>query len=146
MINEKDIKIDVMRARGPGGQHVNKTESAVRATHLPTGLTAQCQETRSQLQNRLIALEVLYARIYDHDKQIKLKEKMKIKKELKGHGDRNEKIRTYNFPQDRITDHRYDFTMHGMDNMMKGLIFQKFVERAEEFNREQAVNQLINDS
>ena len=135
-----------MRARGPGGQHVNKTESAVRATHMPTGLETRCQETRSQLDNRVIALEILYARVYDHFKRIKMLEDKKIRKELKGHGDRSEKIRTYNFPQDRITDHRYDLTLHGIDNMIKGLLLDQFVDAAENYYRKKIIDDLINSS
>ncbi|OMJ65630.1 hypothetical protein SteCoe_37878 [Stentor coeruleus] len=142
-INEKDIKIDVMRARGPGGQHVNKTESAVRVTHLPTGLVAQCQDSRSQVQNRESALEVLYARVYDQDKIKKMQELSKTKKLIKGSGDRSEKIRTYNFPQDRITDHRFDLTAHGIQEMMRGLLLKKFVDTAQQYARKKAIDNLL---
>ena len=133
-----------MRAQGPGGQHVNKTESAVRATHMPTGLTAQCQDTRSQLKNRELALQVLYARVYDMEKIKKMVEMAQTKRSLKGTGDRSEKIRTYNWPQDRITDHRFEFTVHGIDAMMKGLILHKFIETARKNNRQKAIDEIMN--
>jgi peptide chain release factor 1 len=112
---------------------------------MPTGLETRCQETRSQLQNREIALEILYARVYDHFKRIKQQEDTKVRRQLKGTGDRSEKIRTYNFPQDRITDHRFEMTLHGMDNMMKGLLLDQFVETAENFHRRQLIDDLMNE-
>ena len=133
-----------MRARGPGGQHVNKTESAVRATHLPTGLTAQCQDTRSQIDNKASALEVLMARVYDMEKNKRMQARMQTKKNIKGTGDRSEKIRTYNYPQNRITDHRFDITLHGIDEMMKGITLHKFIEAAKNDARKKAIDELLN--
>lgn len=140
---DKDIKIEVMRARGPGGQHVNKTESAVRMTHIPTGITAQCQDTRSQINNRALALEVLLARVYDLENTKQMQIKQASKKKIKGSGDRSEKIRTYNYPQDRISDHRFELTVHGIAEMMKGLSLDKFIEAAQQDVRTRAINELL---
>ena len=132
-----------MRARGPGGQHVNKTESAVRVTHVPSGITAQCQDTRSQLDNRELAMQVLLARVYDQEKNRLVLERNAAKKKLKGTGDRSEKIRTYNFPQNRITDHRFDLTINGIEDMLKGYLLGKFIESAKRKDREKAIEELI---
>jgi peptide chain release factor 1 len=107
-IRREDLKIDVYRASGAGGQHVNRTESAVRITHLPTGVVSECQEGRSQIQNREIALQRLYNRIYEAQKAAHESEQRNQRRSLVGTGDRSDKIRTYNFPQNRVTDHRLE--------------------------------------
>lgn len=119
-IPEKDIRIDLFCAGGAGGQHVNKTESAVRMTHLPTGLVAVCQDERSQIRNREKCFATLKARILDH---LRREEEAKIGADrltLRGSGDRSEKIRTYNFPQNRLTDHRVGLTLYALDRVIDG--------------------------
>ena len=118
-INMDDLIIDTHRASGAGGQHVNKTDSAVRITHVPTGITVNCQDGRSQLQNREQALKIITARVYDEYKR-KEEEKGEFRKSQIGTGDRSEKIRTYNYPQNRITDHRINFTLQQLDRVMEG--------------------------
>ncbi|MDD5449956.1 MAG: peptide chain release factor 1 [Candidatus Omnitrophica bacterium] len=119
-IKPEDLKIDVFRAGGKGGQHVNKTESAVRITHLPTGFVVSCQDERSQHKNKEKALRVLRARIYDLTKMEQEKKTAKDRKQQVGTGDRSEKIRTYNFPDRRVTDHRIGLTLHGLENILEG--------------------------
>ncbi len=119
-IDPKDLKIDVYRSSGPGGQSVNTTDSAVRMTHFPTGIVVVCQDERSQLKNRAKAMRVLRARIKDKMDQENLEKTSKDRKAQIGTGDRSEKIRTYNFPDHRVTDHRIGFTTHQLDNAMDG--------------------------
>ncbi len=119
-IEEKDLKIDTYRASGAGGQHVNKTESCIRMTHLPTGIVVTCQDERSQIKNREKALKVLKSRLYDFYNSEYRKEYDENRKSQIGTGDRSERIRTYNFPQGRITDHRIGFTLHSLDNFLSG--------------------------
>lgn len=119
-INMDDLIIDTHRASGAGGQHVNKTDSAVRITHVPTGITVNCQDGRSQLQNREQALKIIAARVYDEYKRKEEEEKGEFRKSQIGTGDRSEKIRTYNYPQNRITDHRINFTLQQLDRVMEG--------------------------
>ena len=121
-IPEKDIRIDLFFAGGAGGQHVNKTESAVRRTHLPTGLVAQCQDERSQQRNREKCLATLKARILDHRRREAEAKAGADRLSLRGSGDRSERIRTYNFPQNRLTDHRIDLTLYSLDHIMEGEI------------------------
>ncbi|HQG97474.1 MAG TPA: peptide chain release factor-like protein, partial [Thermotogota bacterium] len=119
-ISPEDIKIDVYRASGAGGQHVNRTESAVRITHLPTGIVVTCQNERSQHQNKLQALDVLKAKLYEirmSEEQQKLSQK---RKHFIGTGNRNEKIRTYNYPQSRLTDHRVNYTSYQLQAFLDG--------------------------
>ncbi len=119
-IKDVDLKIDFYRASGPGGQNVNKTSSAVRITHIPTGIVVQCQDDSSQHKNRASAMRHLRARIFEQ-KQNELKaERDAVRKSQVGSGDRSQRIRTYNFPQDRITDHRINKTMHGMEKFLAG--------------------------
>lgn len=119
-INEKDLKIDVMRAGGPGGQCVNTTDSAVRITHLPTGIVVIQQDEKSQLKNKNKALRVLRARLYEMEEQKKAKERSDARKSMVGSGDRSERIRTYNFPQNRVTDHRINLTSYNLDGVLNG--------------------------
>ncbi|NLM04912.1 MAG: peptide chain release factor 1 [Clostridiales bacterium] len=119
-INENDLRIDVFRASGAGGQHVNMTDSAVRITHIPTGIVASCQDEKSQHKNKEKALKILKARILDQAIQEQNAEIAEERKSQVGSGDRSERIRTYNFPQGRITDHRINMTIHKLDSFLDG--------------------------
>ncbi len=119
-IDEKDLRIDVFRASGSGGQHVNKTESAVRITHLPTGLAVAQQTEKSQHKNKAQAMKLLKARLYDIERERTDKARATERKELIGSGDRSERIRTYNFPQGRVTDHRINLTLYNLDKILAG--------------------------
>lgn len=119
-IEEKDLRIDVFRSSGPGGQSVNTTDSAVRVTHLPTGLVVQCQDQKSQLQNKIKALEILRSRLLDRLVAEQEAARARERRAQVGTGDRSAKIRTYNFPQNRVTDHRIHYTVHSLTEVMDG--------------------------
>ena len=119
-IDTKDLRIDTFRASGAGGQHVNKTDSAIRITHLPTGVVVECQDERSQHKNKARALSLLQARLEDTARQEQQAKEASERKSLVGSGDRSERIRTYNFPQGRVTDHRINLTLYRLDEMMDG--------------------------
>ncbi|MBI5917287.1 MAG: peptide chain release factor 1 [Bacteroidetes bacterium] len=121
-INRSDLKIDTFRSSGAGGQHVNKTESGVRLTHLPTGVVVECTEGRSQHSNKEIAEQRLYQKIFEMQRDKMNSEIAARRKSLVGSGDRSEKIRTYNFPQNRVTDHRIDLTLYNLDQVLEGEI------------------------
>lgn len=119
-INANDLRIDTFRASGSGGQHVNKTDSAIRLTHLPTGTVVECQDERSQHKNKARAMSMLKARILDAERQAQQQEQAATRKSLVGSGDRSERIRTYNFPQGRVTDHRINLTLYKLDQVIGG--------------------------
>ena len=119
-IDEKDLRVDTLRSSGAGGQHINKTESCIRITHIPTGIVVLCQDERSQTKNREKAMKVLKSRLYDYYQSQYEKEYSANRKSQVGTGDRSERIRTYNFPQGRVTDHRIGLTLHSIDSFMLG--------------------------
>ena len=120
VINPADIQMDVMRSTGAGGQSVNTTDSAVRLTHKPTGIIVKCQQEKSQLKNRAMALKMLRAKLYEMEVEKQQNARDAARKSQVGTGDRSEKIRTYNFPQDRLTDHRIGYTRHNLPAVMDG--------------------------
>ena len=119
-LNPADLRIDTFRASGAGGQHVNKTDSAIRITHLPSGLVAECQDDRSQHRNKAKAMAVLAARLREKDRSERAAKEAATRKGLIGSGDRSDRIRTYNFPQGRLTDHRINFTLYKLAQVMEG--------------------------
>lgn len=121
-INEKDIRIDTYRSSGAGGQHVNTTDSAVRITHLPTGIVVHCQDERSQIKNRDKAMRILATKVADEKRRKQQEEMAETRSAQVGTGDRSERIRTYNFPQNRVTDHRIDLTLYSLDRVMEGAL------------------------
>ena len=127
-IEEKDLRIDVFRSSGPGGQSVNTTDSAVRITHVPTGLVVSQQDEKSQIRNKEKGLKILRARIYEFERKKKEDERSKYRKSKIGTGDRSERIRTYNFPQGRVTDHRINLTLHKLNEFMEGEVFDEMIE------------------
>jgi len=136
-INPADLRIDTFRASGAGGQHVNKTDSAIRITHLPTGVVVECQDERSQHKNKARALSLLQARLYDAEKQKQQQEQAAERKSLVGSGDRSERIRTYNFPQGRITDHRINLTLYKLEDVMQGDLDPVIEPLIQEYQAEQ---------
>ena len=127
-IKESDLRIDVFRAGGPGGQSVNTTDSAVRITHIPSGVVVSQQDEKSQHKNKAKALKILRARVYDAEKLKKDKERSSNRKSQIGTGDRSERIRTYNFPQGRVTDHRINLTLHKLEEFLSGEIHDEMNE------------------
>jgi len=127
-IEEKDLRIDVFRSSGPGGQSVNTTDSAVRITHIPTGIVVSQQDEKSQIRNKEKGLKILRSRIYELERQKIDEERSKDRKNKIGTGDRSERIRTYNFPQGRITDHRINLTLHKLDEFLEGEVFDDVIE------------------
>ena len=138
-VNSSDVRIDVFRSSGSGGQHVNTTDSAVRVVHLPTKITVQCQDEKSQHANKEKAMKILYARLYDLQMEKRKKEESQKRLSQIGTGDRSEKVRTYNFPQSRVTDHRINLTLYNLDQVMKGeleeLVHSLKVQATEEYYR-----------
>jgi peptide chain release factor 1 len=137
VLNPAELRIDTFRASGAGGQHVNKTESAIRVTHLPTGIVVECQDSRSQHKNREKALSVLAARIRDKQLSEQRAKTASTRKSLIGSGDRSERIRTYNFPQGRVTDHRINLTLYKIDRIMDGELDELINALAHEHQAEQ---------
>ena len=136
-INKADLRVDTFRASGSGGQHVNKTDSAIRLTHLPTGLVVECQDERSQHKNRAKAMAVLQARLTSAQDEAAAKEQSDQRKNLVGSGDRSERIRTYNFPQGRVTDHRINLTLYKLAEIMEGSLSEVVEPLVNEFQAEQ---------
>jgi peptide chain release factor 1 len=120
VIEDKDIRIDIFRASGAGGQHVNKTDSAIRITHFPSGIVVTCQNERSQLQNKIAAMSVLRSKLYEKQREEQMSASNASRKSMVGSGDRSEKIRTYNFPEQRVTDHRIKLTLYKLDDILAG--------------------------
>jgi peptide chain release factor 1 len=127
-IEEKDLRIDVYRSSGPGGQSVNTTDSAVRITHIPTGLVVAIQDEKSQHKNKAKALKVLRARLYEQERAQRDAERAATRKSQIGTGDRSERIRTYNFPQGRVTDHRVNVTLHKLDRVLSGEALDEIID------------------
>ena len=141
---DADLKIDTYRASGAGGQHVNKTESAIRITHIPTGLVVTCQDESSQHKNKAAALKVLKSRLLAAEQEKLAKERAAARKSMVSTGDRSAKIRTYNFPQGRITDHRINFTSYNLDAVMDGDI-KEIIEKLKIANQEEQLASFANN-
>ena len=141
-INDSDLRIDVFRAGGPGGQSVNTTDSAVRITHIPTGLSVSQQDEKSQHKNKAKGMKILRSRLYELERSRIENERSKDRKNKIGTGDRSERIRTYNFPQGRVTDHRINLTLHKLEEFMEGEIFDEMIENLSIQAQEEQLNKL----
>ena len=141
-INDSDLRIDVFRAGGPGGQSVNTTDSAVRITHIPTGLTVSQQDEKSQHKNKAKGMKILRARLYELERSRIDKERSKDRKNMIGTGDRSERIRTYNFPQGRVTDHRVNLTIHKLEEFLEGEAFDEVIESLTLKSQEESLSNL----
>ena len=139
-INPSDLRIDTFRASGAGGQHINKTDSAVRIVHIPTGVVVECQDGRSQHQNKARAMEVLASRLLEREREAAHAKEAGLRKSLVGSGDRSERIRTYNFPQGRMTDHRINLTLYKLDMIMDGDLADVVDALRSEYQAEQMAN------
>ncbi|MCL4109012.1 UNVERIFIED_CONTAM: hypothetical protein GTU68_052650 [Idotea baltica] len=144
-IRNEDLRIDTMRAQGPGGQKVNKTESAVRITHLPTGVVVKCQDEKSQHKNRATAMRIIRSRVLEMMQQKAHDERAETRRTLVGSGDRSQRIRTYNFPQNRVTDHRIGLTIHKLDRILQGEM-DELIEGTLEFDRMERLGRTIDDN
>ena len=142
-IEDKDLRIDVFRSSGPGGQSVNTTDSAVRITHIPTGIVVSQQDEKSQIRNKEKGLKILRSRIYEFERQKLDEERSKDRRSKIGTGDRSERIRTYNFPQGRVTDHRINLTLHKLEEFMQGEIFEDMIQNLTIQAQEEELNNLI---
>jgi peptide chain release factor 1 len=140
-LKREDLKIDTFCASGPGGQKVNKTSSAVRIVHLPTGIKVECQDEKSQHKNRARAMQILKSRLYDHLRSVADAERADMRRNQIGSGDRSERIRTYNFPQNRLTDHRINKTIYDLQNIMLGKL-DEVVQALRAHDREQRLKSL----
>jgi peptide chain release factor 1 len=140
-IDEKDLQIDTYRASGAGGQHVNKTDSAVRITHIPTGTVVAVQDERSQHKNRSRAMKILRAKIYENEKQKQDASRSESRRLQVGSGDRSERIRTYNFPQGRVSDHRINLTLYKIEKIMDGSSLDEIIDRLIEYVQAEALKQ-----
>ncbi len=141
-INDSDLRIDVFRAGGPGGQSVNTTDSAVRITHIPTGLTVSQQDEKSQHKNKAKGMKILRARLYELERSRIDEERSKDRKNMIGTGDRSERIRTYNFPQGRVTDHRVNLTLHKLEEFLEGEAFDEVIESLTLKSQEESLSNL----
>ena len=128
IIEDKDLRVDVFRSSGPGGQSVNTTDSAVRITHMPSGIVVSQQDEKSQHKNRAKAMKILQSRLYEAERQKQLDERSSTRKDQVGSGDRSERIRTYNFPQGRVTDHRINLTLHKLDKVLQGEALDELID------------------
>jgi peptide chain release factor 1 len=145
-INENDLRIDTYRSSGAGGQHVNKTDSAVRLTHLPTGIVVAMQEERSQIKNRAKAMKILRARIYEKHREERDSAYAATRKSQVGSGDRSERIRTYNFPQSRVTDHRIELTLYKIDEIVAGTALDEVIDQLIQYDEAEKLAMLIEQS
>ena len=142
-ISDTDLRIDVFRAGGPGGQSVNTTDSAVRITHIPTGISVSQQDEKSQHKNKAKGMKILRSRIYELERSRIEKERSQDRKTKIGTGDRSERIRTYNFPQGRVTDHRINLTLHKLEEFLEGDAFDEMVESLILYAQEESLSNLI---
>jgi peptide chain release factor 1 len=143
-VRTEDLRIDTYRAQGAGGQHVNTTDSAIRITHIPSGVVVQCQDERSQHKNKAAAMKVLRAKLFDEEQRKKAEAEASARKSMVGSGDRSEKIRTYNFPQNRLTDHRINLTLYKLDRVMEGAL-DEILTALYEHDVEERIKQQMQD-